>query len=127
MLECTIVDGEKREFLNGDWLEVYVWKEVEEAGFAQDYQWGYRIFHKQDEYELDLALTARGLLFSIAECKTDYDPFTRRSHYLIIEANASLLGGAFVTKFFITHLPTQSQSRVTLHSTNRLSRKKSAY
>jgi hypothetical protein len=104
-LECTIVDGEKREFLNGDWLEVYVWKEVEEAGFAQDYQWGYKIIHKQDEYELDLVLTARGLLF-IAECKTDYDPFTRRSHYLdTIEANASLLGGAFVTKFFITNHP----------------------
>jgi len=104
-LQCTIVDGEKREFLNGDWLEVYVWKEVEKAGFAQDYQWGYKIFHKQDEYELDLALTARGLLF-IAECKTDYDPFTRRSHYLdTIEANASLLGGAFVTKFFITNHP----------------------
>ncbi len=104
-LECTIVDGEKREFLNGDWLEVYVWKEVEQANFVQDHQWGYKVHYKEDEYELDLALTARGLLF-IAECKTDYDPFTRKSTYLdTIDANANLLGGAYVSKFFITSHP----------------------
>src|SRR5712692_4256659 len=104
-LECTITDGEKREFLNGDWLEVYVWKEVENAGFTQDHQWGYKIFHKNDEYELDLALTSRGLLF-IAECKTDYDPFTKKSQYLdTLDANAGLLGRSFVSKFFITNHP----------------------
>lgn len=104
-LECTVSDGEKREFLSGDWLEVYVWKEVEKAGFVQDHQWGYQVYHKEDVYELDLALTTRGLLF-IAECKTDYDPFTRKSTYLdTIDANANLLGGAYVSKFFISSHP----------------------
>jgi len=42
----------------------------------------------------------------IAECKTDYDPFTRKSYYLdIIDANAGLLGRTYVSKFFITNHP----------------------
>jgi len=104
-LDCTISGGEKRKFLCGDWLEVFVCKEVEKAGFAQDYQWGYKVYHEKDIYELDLALTSRGLLF-IGECKTDNDPFTKNSEYLdTIDANAGLLGRAYVSKFFITNHP----------------------
>lgn len=40
---CQLSSDEVREFLKGDWLEVYVWQEAMNAGFADDCQWGYKI------------------------------------------------------------------------------------
>ncbi len=105
-LQCTISNGDMREFLNGDWLEVYVWKEVNKADFAHDNQWGYKIRTGQAESELDVVLTSRGVLL-IAECKTDEDPFTeKRKTYLdTLDSIASWLGRTYVSKFFITNHP----------------------
>ncbi len=105
-LQCAIRDGNMREFLNGDWLEVYVWKEVDKADFAYDKQWGYKIRTGQAESELDVVFTSRGILF-IVECKTDDDPFTeKRKIYLdTLDSIASWLGRTYVSKFFITNHP----------------------
>ncbi len=103
--ECMVFGGDARKFLEGDWLEVFVCQSVEQARFAEDYQWGYQVYNGKDEYELDSALTSRAILL-IGECKTDDDPFTKHSDYLdTLDANARLLGSPYVSKFFITNHP----------------------
>src|SRR6266699_1278732 len=54
-IECSIRDTDTLEFLKGDWLEVYVWKEAINAGFADDCQWGYKIVAELPLNELDMA------------------------------------------------------------------------
>ena len=104
-IECMIYGGDARKFLEGDWLEIFVWKAVEQTGFAEDWQWGYQVYNGKDEYELDSALTSRAILL-IGECKTEDDPFTRHSDSLdTLDANARLLGSPYVSKFFITNHP----------------------
>ncbi len=104
-LQCTIVDGDKREFLNGDWLETYVWREVKNAKFTHDCQWGYKIFTGKAKNELDVAFTYKGILL-IAECKTDDDPFTKKSEYLdTLDSVANSLGRTYTSKFFVTNHP----------------------
>lgn len=104
-LECNVFGGDARKFLEGDWLEIFVCKAVEQARFAEDYQWGYQVYNGKDEYELDSALTSRAILL-IGECKTEDDPFTKHSDYLdTLDANARLLGSPYVSKFFITNHP----------------------
>ena len=106
MLTCTITGGDSREFLNGDWLEVYVWEEVKRAEFVNDYRWGYKITTGLAESELDIAFTYKGLL-SVVECKTDNDPFTdKRKVYLdTLDSIANSLGQSYTSKFFITSHP----------------------
>ena len=87
----------------GDWLEVYVWHEVKQRGFADDYQWGCKVSDGQVENELDLAVLYKAQLL-IAECKTDQNPFQGRRNYLgKLDAIANLLGGTYVTQVFITN------------------------
>lgn len=110
-VECMVYGGDARKFLEGDWLEVFVWKAVEQAKFAEDYQWGYQVYNGKDEYELDSAMTSRAILL-IAECKTEDDPFTGHSDYLdTLDANARLLGSPYVSKFFITNHPNPTSLR----------------
>ncbi len=104
-LQCTITDRDKQDFLKGDWLETYVWREINEAEFAHDCQWGYRIFTGQASNELDAAFTYKGMLL-IVECKTDNDPFTKKSHYLnTLDSISTSLGGSYTSKFFVTSHP----------------------
>jgi hypothetical protein len=104
-LQCTIIDRDKQKFLTGDWLETYVWREIKEAKFAQDCQWGYRIFTGQASNELDVAFTYKGMLL-IVECKTDNDPFTKKSHYLnTLDSISTSLGGSYTSKFFVASHP----------------------
>ncbi len=109
MLHCTITNIEKRDFLLGDWLEVYVWQEAINAGFADDCQWGYKIPVDQKiaatlpSNELDLALTYRARLL-IAECKTSRDPFDPKFLDKLY-AVANLVGGGYVRQVFVTNCP----------------------
>lgn len=91
------------EFLNGDWLEVYVWTEATNAGFADDCQWGYKIVADIPSNELDLALTYKARLL-IAECKTSGKPFNNDFLYKM-HSVADLVGGNYVRQVFITHYP----------------------
>jgi hypothetical protein len=101
---CFFTSPEAASFLGtGDWLEVYVWYEVKQAGFADDYLWGFSIKDGSVENELDLALIYKAQLV-IAECKTDRDPFKGKKDYLKkLDAIANLLGGTYVTRVFVTN------------------------
>lgn len=108
-LYCKISGNKRREFLLGDWLEVYVWQEAIKAGFADDCQWGYKIPVDQKvavtlpSNELDVALAYRARLL-IAECKTSRDPFD--PIYLDkLYAIANLIGGGYVRQVFVTNCP----------------------
>jgi hypothetical protein len=95
-----------REFLKGDWLEIYVWGEINRTGFTDDNQWGYKIATGQAKNELDVAFTYRTLLH-IIECKTENDPFSqKRVEYLdTLDSIANSLGQNYTSKFFITNHP----------------------
>ncbi len=97
----TIKSINMQEFLQGDWLEVYVWYEAVEAGFANDCQWGYKIRAELPSNELDLALTYKARLL-IAECKTLSKPFNPELLYKL-HSVADLVGGNYVRQIFITN------------------------
>ncbi len=108
-LTCKIMGNKRREFLLGDWLEVYVWQETIKMGFADDCQWGYKIPVDQKiaatlpSNELDLTLTYQARLLT-AECKTSRDPFD--PIYLDkLYAIANLIGGGYVRQVFVTNCP----------------------
>lgn len=117
-IECTILDKEKRQFLGGDWLEVYVWYQTQQKHFADDCQWGRTIkidrklttiiesITPRDDgafNELDVLLTYQARLL-IAECKTSIDPFD--SAYLNkLYAITNLIGMGYVRQVFITNCP----------------------
>lgn len=103
---CEFTSKHFARFLgSGDWLEIYVWHEAKEAGFADDCQWAFQIIRGQVRFDIDLALTYKARLL-IAECKTDYNPFMGKGVYLnTLDSNAHLFGGALVSKVFITNQP----------------------
>lgn len=100
---CAFTSKHFAHFLgSGDWLEVYVWNEVEKAKFADNCQWGYEI-RSAAKNELDVALTYKSQLI-FAECKTEGDPFTGKTGHLDrISSKAEMLGRTYVTKVFITN------------------------
>jgi len=102
-IECNIRDNDTLEFLKGDWLEVYVWKEAINAGFADDCQWGYKIVAELPSNELDLALTYKARLL-LAECKTSRNPF-ETDHLYKLHSVAELVGGNYVRQVFVTNCP----------------------
>ena len=97
----TISSSDMRDFLKGDWLEVYVWREAVNANFAYDCQWGYKIIADIPSNELDLALTYKARLL-IAECKTSSKPFDPEYLYKL-HSVADLVGGNYVRQIFVTH------------------------
>lgn len=102
-LHCTIADFDKREFLKGDWLEVYIYAKAKEADFADDCQWGYKITAKLPSNELDLALTYNAQLL-VAECKSGRKPFQVEYLYKL-HSIADLVGNNYVQLIFITSIP----------------------
>jgi hypothetical protein len=102
-LSCTIANSEQLEFLKGDWLEVYVWKEMSKTHIADDCQWGYKIKTDLPANELDLVFTHNARLL-IAECKTSRNPFATDYLYKL-HSVADLVGGNYVRQVFITNCP----------------------
>jgi Card1-like endonuclease family protein len=95
-------------FLNGAWLEVYVWDAAQQLGIFSDCQWSYRIPEedkpKDNRNELDVTLLYNAQLILI-ECKTGEKDFYGSDTIYKIDSLATLLGGKFVTKIVITGLP----------------------
>lgn|GEM_PF-3769191 len=122
---CSFTSNFYAKFIGkGDWLEMYVWSKVNEMTFASDCQWGYEMestannelnvvsTHKAQPIfnELDVVLTYKAQLI-FAECKTESEPFHGKIHHLNdINTKAAMLGGAFVTKLFITSEPSSRNS-----------------
>jgi len=107
---CTISDFDHREFLKGDWLEIYVWREAKEAGFADDCQWSYKITAKLPSNELDLALTYNAQLL-VAECKSGRRPFQVEYLYKL-HSIADLVGNNYVQLIFITSIPRPKENDI---------------
>jgi len=104
--KCNFVLSEPQyKFLDGTWLEVYVWDEVRKLGVFHDYEWGKKF---RDRYgrknQLDLAMIYKAQLF-IVECKTGEDSFQAKT-LQTMESIAAALGRGFVTKILVTSLPT---------------------
>lgn len=95
-------------FLNGAWLEVYVWDAAQQLGIFSDCQWSYKIPEedkpKDNRNELDVTLLYNAQLILI-ECKTGEKDFYGSDTIYKIDSLATLLGGKFVTKIVITSLP----------------------
>jgi len=102
-ITCAFTSKHSAKFLGtGDWLEIYVWHEVNEAKFADDCKWGYEIISSAKN-ELDVVLTYKSQLI-FAECKTEAEPFEGKTGHLDrINNKAEMLGRTYVTKLFITN------------------------
>ncbi len=96
-------------FLNGAWLEAYVWDEAKKLGDLDDCkmddcQWNHTIIDGKSKNELDVVMTYKAQLL-IAECKTgEEEAFDSKTLYKL-DSVANLLGGRFVSKLLITSLP----------------------
>jgi hypothetical protein len=101
------------DFLNGGWLELFAWTKAKETGRYNDDELCYSFTIPADgqQNQIDFAVTYSGALL-IAECKTDAKPF--KSTYLDkLNSVASLLGGNFVGRMFITNqIPDMTNSAV---------------
>lgn len=89
----------------GDWLEIYVWSQAQDAQFADECLWSYSIgtSAKRPDLELDVAIMYHAQLV-IAECKAVSDPFLAENNFLQnIDAVADLLGRTYVSKVFVTN------------------------
>ncbi len=98
----------QHHFLNGGWLEVFVWDTAQQLGIFSDCQWSYRIPEenkpKDSRNELDVALIYNAQLILI-ECKTGEKDFYGSDTIYKIDSLATILGGKFVTKIVITSVP----------------------
>ena len=96
-----LLDNNCWEFLNGGWLELFVWLVAQDCECFDDSNYSFVIPADGAENEVDFALTYSGTLL-IAECKTDAKPF--KSNYLTkLSSLATLLGNNFVGRLLITN------------------------
>lgn len=108
--DCMFASSDFASFLGtGDWLEVYVWNEAKNKGFADDCQWGYNIKSTvttgegKAPNELDGLFTFKAQLI-LVECKTGKNVFKGKNHYLdIMNDKSDMLGRSYVTKVFVTN------------------------
>lgn len=95
-------------FLNGGWLELYVWNEakqillLDKSNLFDDCQWNHKVIISGVKRELDVALTYRAQLI-IAECKTGDDTKDSETLNKLVSV-ANPLGGRFVGKILISSL-----------------------
>lgn len=113
-VEYAFVSEDYASFLSGGtWLEVYVWSEAKNRGFADDCQWGYIIrdtFHsvptgkgQSPNNELDGLFMYKTQLI-LVECKTGKGTFKGENHHLdIMNDKSDMLGRSYVTKIFVTN------------------------
>lgn len=96
------IDKESGVFVNGGWLEVYLWMTAKNEKCFDDV--GYSIVipgEKDESYELDFALTFAGMLL-IGECKTGKKAFEAKNLHKFNNV-ANHLGSNFVGKIFVTN------------------------
>src|SRR5260370_12972993 len=107
-------------FLDGPWLEVYVWDEALKLNIFSDCQWNQRIVDekkpddKDSKNEVDDSMIYHAQLL-VAECKTGDDAFKSSTLYKL-DSVTSLLGGRFVSKMLVTSLPIPDEKDRNKHS-----------
>jgi hypothetical protein len=96
-------------FVDGTWLEVYVWHQATECKDRQDHP----LFDECDlsmeiptqkgaRKEIDVACIYQGQLLHCS-CKSEHSPFKTR-HLDELRAVSSLLGGRFCSRVFVTNV-----------------------
>lgn len=105
------------KFLNGAWLEAYVWDEAgkiwdetREKALFDDYQWNQRIIDGNSKNELDVAVTYKAQLL-IAECKTGEEESFSSDTLYKLDSVANILGGRFVGRLLITSILSKKPSQ----------------
>lgn len=97
------INRESSIFINGGWLESYLWTVIKNDKSFDDS--GYSIvippIKGLSQYEIDFALTYAGMLL-IIECKTGKSVFAGK-HLDKLNSVANHLGSNFVGKIFITN------------------------
>ncbi len=106
----------QHKFLNGAWLEMYVWDEANKLGIFDDCQWNHTIVDGKSNNELDVTMTYKAQLL-IAECKTGEEAFDSDTLYKS-DSVANLLGGRFVGRLLITSLPLPKDHQKFLEQAN---------
>lgn len=102
-------------FLNGSWLELYVWDEARKLRIFSDSAWNQKVFdlEKQDTKdnlnELDVTLMYEAQFLAV-ECKTGKDTFTAETLYKF-DSITNALGGDFVSKLLVTSLSVPTEGR----------------
>lgn len=102
-------------FLDGAWLEVYVWDEARNLKKFSDCQWNQRIVDNKklddidSKNELYASMIYKAQLI-IAECKTGTDDLLDSDNIYKLDAVAGILGGKFVSKIFITSSPVPDET-----------------
>ncbi|GCF10222.1 Card1-like endonuclease domain-containing protein [Dictyobacter arantiisoli] len=105
-------------FLNGTWLEVYVWHEVKKLNRFTDCQWNQELYPLHEApspanlNELDVSMIHKAQMFFV-ECKAGKDAFSAKT-LSTFDSVANTLGGNFVTKILVTSLAAKSDD----HRTN---------
>ena len=103
---CRIPAAGEAAFLNGDWLEAYVWGVAEalrgpEPALFDVAARGVAFRSGTAEREIDF-IALRGGVPLIASCKSSADPW-HKEDLDELAAIAQLLGGNYVTRLFIAH------------------------
>lgn len=99
------------QFLDGTWLEVYVYQSIKAFVKSSDIDWGKYIYIKNGKkQELDVVVTFKGKLFLI-ECKTGSDAFSQKT-FQALDSIANPVGGNFVTKIVATSLSESNASNL---------------
>jgi len=90
------------KFLNGAWLEAYVWYQAKSIGIFQDHQWNQRVIEGKSKNELDVSMIYKAQLI-IVECKTGEEAFESDTLYKL-DSVANIFGGRFVGRLLVTSL-----------------------
>lgn len=90
----------ERFFSTGEWLMLYIWREILDSKIADDCQWECDIVYKREKFDIDLALTYRARLL-LVECKTGQHPYQLNS-LSMLEAIAHRLGRSYVSRILLT-------------------------
>ncbi len=103
-----IACNEDWNFLNGTWLEVYVWHQAKTLPLFDDCQFSFEIIGTDGvRKELDVGCIYQGQLIHCS-CKSEKKPF-KTSHLDELSAVSHLLGGNFCTRLFVTNVRTPSE------------------
>lgn len=92
-------------FLNGHWLEAYVWNEATKLGIFSDCRWDLELFYNgiagnKPGNQLDVSMIYKAQLF-LVECKTGESDFFKKEVLDELDSTAQMLGKGFVGKFVV--------------------------
>ncbi len=113
-IRYTIANNQDWQFINGTWLEVYVYEQAEQLrneGVFSDCEMSLEIPGLSGaRKEMDVACLYLGQMLHCS-CKTENKPFNTR-HLDELRAVSSLIGGRYCSRLFITNVfaPTDMSS-----------------